>query len=702
MSGERLLARLRALFVAVCMLTWITSHAQSQQLNATCSGAAQQSGLLNEIHTVEDPSVGVASECTFTVSVAGTYQVALTDIGSTLGSPAVAWVKLGITSGTTLVGTTLTTAPGSMQFPATPGTYVIRVVGAPATDTTTSAPLPGSGLIGIKVTNVQDSSVLASFSSSLAPTTVTGFPATEANIDDSFTVTADGSYVVTLADLQIPQTLKHLTLVVTTDDGTFVTNPALTTTTGTPTVSATVTLKQGVNYRVLAGGLADTTVNAGLFSATVAPSGGGAPAYSQVVTIGTVSSVATVTLTTGASYTLGLSDLSYPAALGGLQAFVVYNNQVVAQLTAAGTSPAFTAAAGNYQVFALPKSGTAADGTTATAGSYAVSLNQQGGSPALSTARAVSPPTGTTPTAYSYDASVSTAGTYAFDLADFGFPTSFASLSAVVVQGGAVIGQPLKTAGTQNVTLAAGPVSVLVYSQPGTAGGMFGTDLTASGATPIFETTRGVGALFTARQVNITSAGNYAVNVADVKFPSALSTFAVIVTRGSTQIGSIFGGGAFLLKNATTGNYFVNFIATPNSTDKSGTYALSVAPGPSVNLQSDATTVATGGIVHLNWTSANADSCTASDGWSGPQQTSGKFTSSALTATTKFTLTCAGEGTSDQGVASVTVTSANPPSGGGGGGGGGAVTTDVVLILLGLVAHRASRRLLHPFVTHAP
>ena len=348
MSRELLLAHLRALLFAICTLSWIGAHAQSQQINATCTGVPAQSGILNEVNTIADATQAVPLECSFNVSLAATYQVTLADLGvgtgSNQGMPApLAAVKLAVTSGSTLVTSTpaMLSAAGSLQFAATPGPYVIRVTGLPGTD-------PGSGPIFISVNNTTDSSLLASFSATLG-VQPTGIPSTESVINDSFTVPTDGSYVVTLADLKLPEALPTLTLVVTNAGGTFITNPPLT----APGGSATVTLQHGVPYRMLATGKADPTVNAGLYSATVVPAAGGAPVYSKLVPVGTVASLATVTLTTGAVYSLALSDLSYPAALANVGAVVAVNGQVAAELTSPGTSPTFTATAGNYQVFGL-------------------------------------------------------------------------------------------------------------------------------------------------------------------------------------------------------------------------------------------------------------------------------------------------------------------------------------------------------------
>ncbi len=76
--------------------------------------------------------------------------------------------------------------------------------------------------------------------------------------------------------------------------------------------------------------------------------------------------------------------------------------------------------------------------------------------------------------------------------------------------------------------------------------------------------------------------------------------------------------------------------------------------GPTVSLTASPTTIKTGGSSTLNWTSANADSCTASGGWGGNRATSGSTSTGALSNTTSYTLTC--KNTIGQASSSATVT----------------------------------------------
>lgn len=68
------------------------------------------------------------------------------------------------------------------------------------------------------------------------------------------------------------------------------------------------------------------------------------------------------------------------------------------------------------------------------------------------------------------------------------------------------------------------------------------------------------------------------------------------------------------------------------------------ADPPSVELASASDVVNQGETVQLTWSSQQADSCTASGGWSGSRSTSGTATVGPLDGSTTFTLTCTGAG----------------------------------------------------------
>ena len=662
-----------------------------------CANSYAQAPPLDAVHTVAAATQGVPVEETFTTTTAGTYQVTLTDLGATqLPTPApLADVALAVTSGDTIVGTPITTA-GSLQFSATANTtYVIHVAGAPGT-------VAGSGAISIQVTG--GCTEVCSWQANLAPPP-TNPTANLGVLNDTFTVTTAGQYQITLTDLQLPQALDTLTVAVAAPGSAPL--QTLTTTSSSTTVSATVTLQAGT-YDIFGAGQADSSTNAGLYGVTVAPSGGGAPIYGNAIPVGAVTAVSNAALTplAAGSYTLNLADLTYPNALTSLGAAITLNGQSAAQLTATGNKT-FTATASDYHLFAFGIASNSGQG------SYALTLQPSTGSPTISIARAVVPPSGKTSSgvatyAYSFDATAASAGTYSLSLADFSFPAQFDALSVVAVQNGAVLGSPLVVSSSpESISPAAGPVSLLVFAEPTTSGGLFGLSLTASGAsTPAFQTTQGVGQLFSVDKVTVTAAGTYKVNVSDLSFPSPFASLAVIVTQGTSAFGNILTSGSFDFTAAAPGDYFVNFIAQPSQgTYDAGTYAIDVstappAPAPTItSFVASATSVTSGGTVTLNWTSQNATSCTASDGWSGAEGTSGPVTSPAITSSTTFTLTCTGAGgtTSPQ---SVTVTIKSS-----GGGGGGSISLSVVAFLFCLVLFQAVLRrpvTLRQTVTRSP
>jgi hypothetical protein len=229
------------------------------------------------------------------------------------------------------------------------------------------------------------------------------------------------------------------------------------------------------------------------------------------------------------------------------------------------------------------------------AGSYAVTVLPSGGGQGLNLARAVASP-GSSVMAYSYDTSASSSQPHDLELADFGasgnpYPSPFTQVVALAAQGVGPTGaptllnaNPTAGAGTQTVTPATGPVSLLVFADPeATSSGLFGLNWTAggTGSTPDFETTQGVGSLASTRTISVTTSGVYEVTIADAGFPASFSSLAAYVTRGSSTVGSIHAAGSFTF-SATPGNYDISVMAQPggSTVDSAGTYSISVATAP--------------------------------------------------------------------------------------------------------------------------
>lgn len=633
-----------------------------------------QTPLFDQVHTIAAATVAVPVEHTFTIDTAGDYNITLTDLGAQYTPSApLASVELAVTGNDVLVGTPLVGAGTLVLKSLQPGTYQYHVTGMPGT-------VAGSGPFGVQVVSTAGGAAIAANSDTLALPAGT-VSNDQAVLDATFTVSAAGSYQVSLTDLNLPASLSTLTLALVPAGGSAPLAILPDPTTGS--YQATVQLTTGVNYRLFAAAQASSTANAGLFSAAVTPAGGGASVYQATQPVGAFTSLGSTPTLNSGTYTVTLTDLATPAALTGLVGVLTQNGSATITVPSAGAQN-FNSAGGVYQVFALGTPA-ASPGT----GSYALTVQPQGGSPVMSVAQAVAA-SGTTSSAYSFNTTVTSGGSYALNLADFTFPKQFGSLSAVAVQNGAILGTPLNAAGTATVTPVAGQVSLLVFAKGDPSGSLFGLDLTPSvGGDPLFATTQGVGQLFSSQIINVTTGGTYTAAVSDLAFPAQFASLAAIVTQGSQQFGQIYQGGAFQF-TASPGSYFVTFVAQPNTTYEAGTYALNVSLVPVVQFQSSASSVASGGTVTLQWDSQNTTACVASGGWSGSEPVSGTATSPAINIATTFTLTCSGPGGST--AQSVTVTVTAPKKSGG----GGALDIEVALFLAGvvmlqLIGRRATR-----------
>jgi hypothetical protein len=82
----------------------------------------------------------------------------------------------------------------------------------------------------------------------------------------------------------------------------------------------------------------------------------------------------------------------------------------------------------------------------------------------------------------------------------------------------------------------------------------------------------------------------------------------------------------------------------PGGMSSAVTATVTVIPAPTVTLAATPTMAVTGASSTLTWNSTNAESCTASGGWSGKLPASGSQSTGPLTTTTLYSLTCAGPG----------------------------------------------------------
>ena len=175
----------------------------------------------------------------------------------------------------------------------------------------------------------------------------------------------------------------------------------------------------------------------------------------------------------------------------------------------------------------------------------------------------------------------------------------------------------------------------------------------------------------------------------------------------SSNADSCIGLGAWTGAKAANGEEFVGPLTSSSSfvlqcSNAGGTTEDSVTvtvqqgsqPAPSMTFSADPASVDVGGYTVLSWTSANANSCSASDGWQGNRPTDGSENAGPIDEDTTFSLMCTGAGGSLTRSVLVAANSTTPPDDGsdpnagepppeeGGGGATGLIEFAVLSMLL--------------------
>jgi hypothetical protein len=615
-------------------------------------GSARADVLLDETQLIGLATVAPPSEHAFTASAAEALTVTLTDIQA---PAAFISLQVAVTLGDTLVGSAKvdpTSHTATLAVPAAAGDYVVRVIGTP--DAT-----QGIGSFGACVTRDADPMPRPcvagySFSDNIqTPSTPSSTPSSALNTN--FKSTTGGTYSVTITDDAFPAALQSISGGIA-QGSTPVTSLAAGTT--------PVTLAAGTTYTLVIGALADATVQAGLYGVHIAdPSG--ASILDRTLPVGTLPASTVVSNTTAQTFGLTLNDLAYPAALAGVGVAVTQGSTSLAKLTAPGTLANFMVPAGSVEIWQYAVAG-------AQPGVYDVTLSNSTSS-LFSNTKVVSAGPAASAQSFAFIVTLPAAGTYNLAVTDFQFPAGFQTLSSTVAQNGAVLAQ----ASSGDFTATQGPAIVVVNaqvvvnpqtSQSGT--GIFDVTVQTSGTSPqiLLDQTQAVGGVFDTRTITVGTSGAYDTTLTDLGFPIAFQDLAVVVSHGGQIDGKVYGGGTFTF-NVTPGPYVLTFVATPNSIQNYGLYAVRVASSaPLVTFTASSASVTVGQPVQLTWSTQSATACTASGttGWSGSEPTSGTLAVS-IGATATLTLTCTGPGGSAAKSVSVTTTAAPAKSGGGGG-----------------------------------
>jgi len=109
---------------------------------------------------------------------------------------------------------------------------------------------------------------------------------------------------------------------------------------------------------------------------------------------------------------------------------------------------------------------------------------------------------------------------------------------------------------------------------------------------------------------------------------------------GAREISGSVGTGSL----TTDTSFTLTCSGSGGSSSASVSVSVNDAPAPTLSFSAADSVVDSGNATTLNWSATDADSCTASGGWSGARAITGSQTSGALTGSTTFTLTCSGAG----------------------------------------------------------
>ncbi len=661
------------------------------------SGVAQATNPLPATTSLVASSGAAApTQSTFTVTGPADLVVTLNDLQT---PQALTSLSVAITQGGQLAaGYTLSSQTPTTTLNAANGTYTISVFGVPnasvgagtfsvcvaPSSTPADCLLPGAPSVGGNVASFAGSISTQSAAENAALSTAT------------FTLVVPspgGSYTFDYADLTFPVALNS--------SGALSPNPNLGLFSGGQPVNDvngdaglgfssgdSFNLSPGT-YTLLAVALASATEIAGSYGITVTGPAGSAPLLNVTVPVGDLNQPASVNNPTQQSLTLSVTDYAFPSALGQASAMLTTGGSKLLSTTSTGGSVTTTVPAGTLQLWnygAAASSSAGTYGVDVTAGTTDLFVGAYGVAGSSSNY------------AYAFVTPALTANTaYQASAVDLQFPSILSALSFAVAHDGMVTAQ---TGGSSTIdfTPAASAAAVVLVSAstPASGNGLFDVNVETTGNSPqlVFDQTQAVSStpgFFNTRTVSVGTAGNYNVTLTDLEFPAAFANLALAVTQGSQIFGKIYGTGTFTFA-ATPGNYLLTFVATPQSPQQFGLYAVSMDyAAPTVSLTSSTTSAAAGSSITLSWTTTNATSCTASGGAFSGSVTPGKGSESVtLSATTTYSLQCTGAAGSATGTVTVNATSSSSSSSASSGGGGAFGEGEVVL--WGLAAVAAARR----------
>jgi hypothetical protein len=397
------------------------------------------------------------------------------------------------------------------------------------------------------------------------------------------TLAQDGGYDLTLTDLATPGPFAALQVAVTS--GATVVVPG----TGTGTVHFQASAGTYVVRVAAALSAGQTSGSAGLHLVRSADSTSQLD-VTQVMSLpasvlpGNVQVIdATFDIATAGDYQVSLNDATLPEALSTLTLLITQGGTPVLTLNGPTASPVTLSGLpiGTYQLFAAGQAGAASG-----AGVFGVRVRSAGDADVFNQVATI----GDIKTLGT--ATLPACGSCVLTLTDFALPAALAQGAVAVMQGGTVLasaalsgGAPVATAG---FSATAGDYAVLAYARPASTPGTgsYGVDLRPQGAaSPSFGVVQTAGGTQSGAtpaytfDIDVPSAGTYALRMADFQFPQGFTTLDAAAVQGGAVVGTVNAAGTTGNANLAlaAGKVTLLVAAQPTASD-GGLFGIDVAP----------------------------------------------------------------------------------------------------------------------------
>jgi hypothetical protein len=373
-----------------------------------------------------------------------------------------------------------------------------------------------------------------------------GTPSVAPPSEYSFTATTAQALTLTITDFQLPAAFSALQVAVTLGDslvGSVSVSTGHTATLAIPSAAG--------NYTLHVIGTPDATQGLGAFGVCVAPAtsaaaciaaysfSGNIQAPATVSTTGTSTLNSNFTSTVAGTYTVTLTDDSFPVALKSVSAGIFQGSTPISVGIPPGAPTQVTLAANTSYGLLVA----AIADASVLAGLYGIKVTDPIGATVFDRTL----PVGTLPA--STTVNITSMQTLGVTLTDFAYPAPLSGLGVAVTEGSTSLAQLTSPGTLNNFTAAAGTLEVWQYTVAGVLPGVYGLDLSSGSAsllstTAVADPSAASMAQSYAFAVKLASAGTYNLVVNDFQFPSALQTLTATVAQNGA-----------LLQQTSTGDF---------------------------------------------------------------------------------------------------------------------------------------------------